>query len=278
MIPGTKKITLKAHAKINLFLEVGEKRPDGYHDIASVMAEVPALYDTVTVRASEDISVTCSDDRIPTGMDNIACRAAAEYFKRSGISGGAAIHIEKRIPAAAGLAGGSTDGAAVLRALNEMYGALDSDELMAAGAAVGADVPFCIIGGVCAAYGIGEKLYPVCEALKCHIVVAIGASEKMATAEAYGKIDALGKREVRSADSMIAAVKSWDVSRIAGEMYNIFEAVTEYSREIKEIMKKCGASGMLMSGSGPAVFGLFESENEAKIAAAKLRQSGYVCG
>lgn len=278
MIPNIREITLKAHAKINLFLEVGEKRPDGYHNIASVMAEVPHLYDTVTVRAADDISVTCSDDRIPTGMDNIACRAAAEYFRCTGISGGAEIHIEKRIPAAAGLAGGSTDGAAVLRALNEMYGALSHDEIMAAGAAVGADVPFCIMGGVCEAYGIGEKLTPICSTIPGNIVVAIGAAEKMSTAEAYGKIDALGGRDVRSADNMIAAVKSGDVSRIAGEMYNIFEAVTDHSREIKEIMKKRGAAGTLMSGSGPSVFGLFKDDSSAKSAAEALRRQGYVCG
>lgn len=278
MIPHIREITLEAHAKINLFLEVGEKRPDGYHDIASIMAEVPGLYDTVTVRAAKDISVTCSDSRIPTGMDNIACRAAAEYFRRTGISGGAEIHIEKRIPAAAGLAGGSTDGAAVFLALNEMYGALSHDKIMAAGAAVGADVPFCIMGGVCAAYGIGEKLYPVCHAVPGNIVVAIGASEKMSTAEAYGKIDALGGRDVRSADNMIAAVKSGDVSRIAVEMYNIFEAVTDHSSEIKRIMESCGAAGTLMSGSGPAVFGMFEDDSSAKSAAEALRRQGYVCG
>lgn len=277
MIPGKTEITLDAHAKINLFLEVGERRPDGYHDIASVMAEVAHLYDTVTVKAAEDISVTCSDNRIPTGMDNIACRAAAEFFRRTGISGGAAIHIEKRIPAAAGLAGGSTDGAAVLCALNEMYGGVMSqDELMAAGAAVGADVPFCIMGGVCAAYGIGEKLTPICPAIPGFIVVAIGAAEKMSTAEAYGKIDALGQRDVKPADGMISAVKSGDVSRIAGEMYNIFEAVTEHSSEIKSIMESCGGV-TLMSGSGPAVFGLFADKASAVRAAGELRRSGFVC-
>ena len=278
MIPRIAEVTLEAYAKINLFLEVGEKRSDGYHDIASVMAEVPGLCDTVTVREAEDISVTCSRGDIPTDMDNIACRAAAEFFRSTGIGGGAAIHIEKRIPAAAGLAGGSTDGAAVLRALNEMYGeVMGLDELMAAGAAVGADVPFCIMGGVAMARGIGEKLTQICAAIPGYTVVAIGAAEKMSTAEAYGKIDALGKRKVRCADGMISAVKSGDIDSIATEMYNIFEAVTDYSGEIKKIMESCGATGTLMSGSGPAVFGLFADKASANRAADELRRNGFVC-
>ncbi len=266
----------KANAKINLFLEVTAKRADGYHTLDSIMQAV-SLADDVTVTAEEGmgITVTCSDGNIPQGCDNIAYRAAAAYLAEYGITAKVRVHIDKRIPAAAGLGGGSADAAAVITALDEIFArASGTDELCAIVKNIGADVPFCIRGGIARARGIGE-LFTACPTMPdCAVVIAIG-DERASTAGAYGRIDALPERQIRSADGIIAALASGGVSDVSAEMFNIFEAVTEYDGRIKDIMIEAGAVGTMMSGSGTSVFGIFEIAADAENAARALTDRGY---
>ncbi len=270
------KLTLNAYAKINLFLEVTDKREDGYHEIESVMQTV-SLCDAVTVTLldEERIEVHTSDPRIPSGKDNIAYRAAAAFFAHTGLTRGADIFIEKRIPSEAGLAGGSTDGAAVLTALDILCKtALGTETLCRIGARVGADVPFCIRGGTQLARGIGDVLSPVPAVGTAHLVIAIDSGEKVSTPEAYRRIDALGKRELRRADDMIRLLASDGIASAAGELYNIFEATTQKHARVKTLLTDAGALGALMSGSGPSVFGVFATREDALRAAETVRAHG----
>ncbi|MBE6611683.1 MAG: 4-(cytidine 5'-diphospho)-2-C-methyl-D-erythritol kinase [Ruminococcaceae bacterium] len=257
-------ITIHAPAKINLWLEIKARRPDGYHDIESVMQTV-TLCDTLTIDKADAIRIACSDASLDCGEKNLCHRAASAFFAASGIDGGAAIHIEKRIPVAGGLAGGSADAAATLLGLNRLYDAgLCEDALCRIGAKIGADVPFCIKQGISITRGIGD-IFADCEKLPpCHIVVAC-AGEGVSTPWAYGRLDELydfAKRPV-SADSFAARLREGSLTSIAEGMTNIFEAavlpVREMAVKIKKIMQDGGALRALMSGSGPSVFGIFDN-------------------
>ena len=267
----TKTLQKNAYAKINLFLDVKEKRPDGYHDIESVMQTV-TLCDTVLVTRNDadgvrEITVTCTDPKVPTDERNIVHKCAAAFFEHFGIeSYSISIHIEKRIMAEAGLAGGSTDGAATLHLLNELFDVnADVDVLCRIGVKVGADLPFCIIGGCALVGGIGEVITPLdIPAPGYHAVVAypkVGVS----TAAAYGKIDSLAYRISRSADSVVSDLKA---GRIPTNMHNSFEDVVLHENEeasmIKAKLLELGAVSAMMSGSGPSIFGLFEDEDSAR--------------
>ena len=186
----SRKIEINANAKINLFLEVGLRRADGYHDIESVMQAV-TLCDKVTVEAGDGVGrgIALECDGLPTDRGNIAYRAAELFCRAAGIEPHVKIHIEKRIPVAAGLAGGSTDGAAVLYALNAIYdGVLDGKKLHALAARLGADVPFCLDGGTALARGIGEQLSECPVLPDCHILIA-KRSEGVLTPEAFRELD-----------------------------------------------------------------------------------------
>ena len=180
----------KAYAKINLSLDITGKRADGYHLLETVMQSV-SLYDTVRVERAEEFSVSCSNPHVPL-QGNIAEKAARAFLAAAGLSGGASIHIEKRIPMEAGMAGGSTDAAAVLRALNSLCGERFSrQELCSIGAGIGADVPFCVVVGTCLARGIGEQLTPLPSMMPCRILV-VKPSEGISTAAAYRMLDESG--------------------------------------------------------------------------------------
>ena len=167
-------VTERACAKINLTLSVGAKRADGYHDISSVMQTI-SLCDTLKLTKADTLTLECSRRSLPTGDTNLAYRAAALFFAKTGIGGGASIYLKKYIPVAAGLGGGSSDAAAVLRGLNQLYDVgLTSDELCEMGAELGADVPFCVTGGTALATGIGELLAPVQNNVTMHFVVTAG--------------------------------------------------------------------------------------------------------
>lgn len=271
----------KAYAKINLYLDVTGIRDNGYHNIKSIMQTVD-LCDEITVErldadtGTKQIGLTCSDPAVPTGEKNIAYKAAIAFFAEAGIeSCSCRIHIGKHIPMEAGLAGGSTDAAAVLRLLNKLYGEpFDTDGLCRIGARLGADVPFCIVGGTCLCEGIGEMLTPLPPMPDCHIVVARGG-EGVSTPAAYGLIDERWNREFTASggdyDSLYAALDGGDICGMADSMYNIFEDVIlpnhSVASRLKEIMQACSAAGAMMSGSGPSVFGVFESVDDAKKAA-----------
>lgn len=269
------KIEVKAYAKINLLLDIVATRKDGYHDLFMIMQSVN-VYDTVTVENTDDekITITCDDDTIPCNEKNIAYKAAAEFFNSQDIKNtGIHIDIKKRIPHAAGLAGGSADGAGVIVALNKIFKSeLCNKQLCKIGVKVGADVPFCITGGTLLAQGIGDVLNPVKPLKKCHIVLAkpeIGVN----TGYAYKQFDMQGKVHTPDKLGMLYAIQSGNLSEICLKMENVFEQFIEVPNRVdmKEIMRSNGALGTCMSGSGPTIFGIFTDKNSAKKAAEEIK-------
>ncbi|MFZ5351243.1 MAG: 4-(cytidine 5'-diphospho)-2-C-methyl-D-erythritol kinase [Bacillota bacterium] len=259
--------TGKGAAKINLTLDVLRKRPDGYHDVMMIMQSV-ALYDILTVKANRDeIKLTSNASNIPLNKTNIVYKAA-EYLKsKYNVKGGAAIHIEKNIPVAAGLAGGSTDAAAALKLLDKAWDLkLTRNELLEAARKLGADVTFCLQGGTALAEGLGEKLTPMKSMPDCHILLA-KPEASISTREVYQnfRLDAVVKKP--DTKGMTAAIQDGNIYRIAENLCNVLETVTiKMCPEIETIKQKLldyGALGSLMSGSGPTVFGLFEDMNAA---------------
>lgn len=268
------EIKVDAYAKINLMLDIICKRTDGYHDLFMIMQSI-GLHDTVTVTATGTgrITVTCDTQGIPLDESNIACKAAARFFADTGIKNdGINIDIVKRIPHAAGLAGGSADGAAVLTALNALCGAgLTNDELCKIGVKIGADVPFCIVGGTMLAQGVGDVLNKVKPLPKCHILIAkpdCGVN----TGAAYAQFDSVGKVRTPDKMGMLCAMQSRDLKDISSRLENVFEQFIEVPNkvDIKEIMRGNGALGVCMSGSGPTVFGIFDDKQAAQAAALEL--------
>lgn len=256
-------VTVSAPAKINLMLDVTGRRSDGYHTLLTIMQSV-SLADTVyiTPNGSGRITVECDTDGVPCGSENIAYRAAQAFYPYTKKQcTGLHIKIVKHIPLQAGLGGGSADGAAVLTGLNELLGTGYSDEILCRiGATLGADVPFCIVGGTKICRGIGEEISYAPPLEDCFIVIAKG-SGGISTKEAYGKIDSLAPRaaaDISLYDGSVASVK-----RVGG---NIFEEVTENGEvsAVKEILLQCGAEYTAMSGSGSAVFGLFGDKKNAE--------------
>ncbi len=274
-----------ANAKINLYLSVLDKRPDGYHNIESVMHSV-SLYDTVTLDAADaretSISLTITDPALPTDEKNIAFRAAKLFMhslpgeRRADIR----IHIEKNIPVAGGLAGGSTDGAAVLRGLNKLFDEpFNKDELCRLGARIGADVPFCILGGAAVTLGIGDIMTPVPSLPECTILI-VRPHESVSTADAYRLIDALphDSRTCPQLASIVDPLHNGSLHGVVCGMYNIFESVIPEHSEvfgIKRLLTRCGALSSMMSGSGPSVFGIFDDSSAVASAMAELKKNGY---
>lgn len=270
-------LVLNAKAKINLYLDVTGKRADGYHLLETVMHTI-SLCDTVTLTKTgrSGIEISCSDPLIPCNEKNIAYKCAAAFFDKTGIScGGVSIDIIKRIPSQAGMGGGSADGAAVLTGLDRLFETrLSEGELISIGARIGADVPFCIKGGCGYCTGIGEIIEPLPAMCGC---VLIGKGQAgISTAEAFGKIDSLGIGiGITGIKKIFGNVSS--LTDIAPFCRNIFDDVTslEEVTDIKRIMKENGAVCSAMTGSGSAVFGLFESENVAFKAQEVLKQKNY---
>ncbi len=285
------KLTLNAYAKINLHLDIVSKADNGYHEVSTVMQSV-SLCDTVSVGFcnGEKIRLLCSLEGLPCDELNLAHKAAKLFFDKIGYTHGIEIAIEKRIPMAAGLAGGSTDAAAVLYALNELFERpLTIDELCVLGARLGADVPFCIVGGTKYADGFGERLHSFPSMPSCYIVVAC-AGEGVSTPWAYAALDkahgdfAHGKYLPRSLDDIRDAVENQSVCKLASSMFNVFEDVISAERpmvnEIKSLLSDNGALSAMMSGSGPSVFGVFEERSIAEKAKEELCArsiSAFVC-
>lgn len=266
-----------APAKINLTLDILGKRPDGYHDVEMLMQSV-SLADTVelSLTDTEDITISCSDPAIPCDSRNIVYKIADEFFKNTGIKNtGVNIHIEKVIPCEAGLAGGSADGAATLRLLNIAFDAhLNDKALCEIGAKVGADIPFCIVGGTKLATGTGTTLYKVRSMPKCHIVI-VKPDISVSTKEAYALADNRTGIRIKYTDYCKQMLYNGDLSGICSTLHNDFEEVLNLSdiNEVKKVMYKCKALGAAMSGSGSAVFAVFRSERKALKCAEKLRET-----
>ena len=273
------ELQLTAPAKINLWLEIRSRRPDGYHDIESVMQTV-SLCDTLTLKKADGIAITCSNDTLDCGETNLCHKAARAFFAASGIDGGAAIHIDKHIPIAGGLAGGSTDAAATLRGLNLLYETGYSvEKLCAIGVKIGADVPFCVKRGIAVTRGIGDRFSEAPRLPDCHIVVAC-AGEGVSTPWAYGRLDEMYDFAARTvnADDFTRVIAGGRLGDITAAMTNIFESavlpVRPQAVSIKENLLKSGALGALMSGSGPSVFGIFDNPESADLAVRQLTSLG----
>ena len=269
----------KAYAKINLSLDVTARRADGYHDLKSVMQRV-SLCDVLTFTRRENGFSMASDGTLPCDERNLVFRAAKAYFAAAGHEFGVHVDLEKHIPMQAGLGGGSADAAATLCALNEMDGArFDVQTLCEIGATIGADVPFCVCGGTAVCQGIGERITPVVSALQAHVVIAM-RGEGVSTPWAFAKLDekydtyafASNEADARLA-RVVKALERGDISALDGAAYNRFEDVIEQTRPDVALLKQALA---LMSGSGPAVFGLFATESAANSARDTLLEMGAV--
>ena len=278
--------TVNAYAKINLFLDIESLREDGYHNIISLMQSID-LHDTVTVDYSPDdeyhITISCSDDAVPCNEKNLAHKAA-RFFPID--KGSIRIHIEKRIPMQAGLAGGSADAAATLIALNELTGnKLSIEDLKVIGNKLGADVPFCIERGAAIARGTGDILEKTASMPYLPLVIA-RQGEGMSTPEAYRALDVKYDRfneykpQTDLLDVLITNSQDNEITEYTKGLFNIFESVVEPCRpcvtEIKQVMLNNGAAGAMMSGSGTSVFGIFKDETSAQGALAELMALGAV--
>ncbi|CDF57232.1 4-(cytidine 5'-diphospho)-2-C-methyl-D-erythritol kinase [Thermobrachium celere] len=256
---------IECPAKINLSLDVVGKREDGYHLLQMIMQTI-ALYDRVKITKNNEMVITCNKIDVPCDRSNIAYRAVEVMKEKFNIEDNFKIEIEKNIPVAAGLAGGSTNAAAVIKGLNDMYSLnLSIDQMKEIGLKLGADVPFFFEGGTCLAEGIGEKLTKLND-VSCHLVVAkppINVSTKYVYQNL--KLDEIAVHP--DTKRIIQYINSNDIRSLAESMVNVLETVTvrEYPVifEIKNIMMEFGALGSLMSGSGPSVFGIFEDKADA---------------
>lgn len=276
----TDRIEVQAPAKINLALDVTGVREDGYHKVRMIMQAI-RLSDRVSLRkiARPETVLKTNLPFLPTGKGNLAYDAAELFIKSTGIQAGVFIEVEKNIPVAAGLAGGSTDAAAVLCGMNELFETGLSDaELQALGLKLGADVPFCMMGGTALAEGIGEKLTRLPDAPSFHVLL-VKPDRGASTKEIYGRLKLSDDTVHPDIDGMIRAIEKEDRLGIAGRLGNVLEPVTgQLCPEISEIerqMKSFGCEGVMMSGSGPTVFGLFADRGRASAAYMHFKVGPY---
>lgn len=271
------QIELKALAKINLGLDVLGKRENGYHDVRMVMQSV-YLYDEVKITKRKEPGIVLSTNLgfLPSGEGNIAYKAAQLLMDEFQIGQGVDIVLDKHIPVAAGLAGGSSDAAAVLFGMNRLFGLkLSQKELMERGVKLGADVPYCIMRGTVLAEGIGENLTVLPAMPKCTVLIA-KPPVSVSTKTVYEALDAQEITEHPDIDGIISGLEKGDVRAVASSMGNVLEGVTipmhPVIAEIKKEMMDAGALGAMMSGSGPTVFGLFDNRAAAKSVQKKIRE------
>lgn len=270
VIAGRRAIS-RSYAKINLTLDVLEKREDGYHDISMIMQTV-SLFDLIIIDKTESgIEISTNLRYLPCNEKNIAYKAADAFFKESGINGGVKIRIHKNIPVSAGLAGGSGNCAAALTAVNMLYGTpLSKDKLCAIGASLGADVPYCFDGSTQLAEGIGEILTPLPKMPDAYILL-VKPNINVSTGTVYERIDSAPVIDRPDTNAMIDSLRAQSVAGIADNLCNVMEAVTEKMYPviggIKQKMILNGALGSVMSGSGPTVFGIFDDFEKAKASA-----------
>ncbi len=276
------RITRRAYAKINLGLDVIKRRPDGYHEVKMIMQTV-GIYDVLTFfrkkkrDGSPSITISMDNGELPSGEGNLVYKAAALTMEAFGIREGVEITLEKNIPIAAGMAGGSADAAAVFHGMKELFGLpMEQEEMKRLGVKIGADVPYCIMGGTALSEGIGEVLTPLAPPPAAHLLIAkpdVGVSTRFV----YENLHADTLRHHPDIDGMVKAIGEGNLEGITSRMENVLETVTirEYPviRDIKETMKEAGALNALMSGSGPAVFGVFDTAEAAQAAYEKVRET-----
>ena len=271
-----KRISEKAYAKINISLDVTGRRADGYHEMLMVMQSV-TLCDDISIQLCHNAksSAECNLHFVPGDERNLAVRAANRFFERAGIENvGAHISIKKNIPVGAGMAGGSTDAAAVIRGLNRLTGAgLSGKELHELAAEIGSDVAFCISGGTQLASGRGEILSALPSLPDCSIVIC-KPEFSISTPELFRKLDSVKLRCHPDTAGICAALERGDLGGIVRRMYNVFEDVPDRRHaaisDIKSVLLDNGALGAVMTGTGSAVFGIFDDETTARKACEKL--------
>ena len=261
-------ISVKALAKVNLGLDVVRRREDGYHEVRMVMQTIH-LFDRLEMKknTSGEITIATNLSFLPTNENNLVYKAAKLLKDEFGIKDGIDVKLHKHIPVAAGMAGGSTDGAAVLYGMNRLFGlGLSKEDMMKRGVKLGADVPYCVMRGTALAEGIGEELTALPPMVKCPVLIAkpaIGVSTKFV----YENLKLNDKTIHPDIDQLISDIKAKDLRAIAGDMGNVLETVTipnyPIIAQIKEHMMEHGALNSMMSGSGPTVFGLFDNEDVA---------------
>lgn len=269
-------IRLKAYAKINLGLDVLRKREDGYHEVKMVMQTID-MFDRVELGKvrKPGIFVQTNLKYLPVNQDNLVYKAARLFMDEYKLTGGIEINLKKYIPVAAGMAGGSSDAAAVLYGMNKLYETgLSLEKLMKLAVKIGADVPFCIMRGTALAEGIGEKLTKLPAAPNCHVLIA-KPPFSVSTKWVYSNLKAGELKEHPDIDKLIEALSAGNLRNMTQYMGNVLETVTEAEypqiTELKKIMTEEGALCSLMSGSGPTVFGLFEDKNDAERAFKKIQ-------
>ena len=273
------KIELKAYGKINLGLDVIRKRPDGYHDLDMIMQMVD-VYDDIVITKNKTGKIEVKTDTavLSNGKDNLAYMAAKMLMDEFKIKDGVNIYINKRIPIAGGMAGGSSDCATTLMGINQLFElGLSKEELMERGVKLGADVPYCVLGGTAIARGIGEVLTPLAAPADCHVIIA-KPPVSVSTAYVYGHIKPLEITKRPDIEAMAQSIKDGDLKKMASLIYNVMEDVTvgEYPiiSEIKQVMLDNGALNSIMSGSGPTVFGLFDDKEKAQQCVKTLEEKG----
>ena len=271
---------IRAHAKLNLTLDVLGRRPDGYHDLRMIMQSI-GLADVLTLEenGAGELQVSTNLHFLPNNEKNLAAQAALRWEARGQAPRGLDIAIEKHVPVCAGMAGGSSDAAAVLRALNAMEGEpLSPAELARIGERVGSDVPYCVIGGAALAEGRGEVLTPLPPLPQCWVVLC-KPEFSISTPALFAKIDSVRLRCRPDTQGAIAALEAGDLAGVARRMYNVFEdALPERQRarvnDIKNVLIQSGSLGASMSGTGPTAFGLFDDEGLAREAWERLKEFG----
>ena len=261
-------VVRKAYAKINLGLDVIGVLENGYHEVKMIMQNV-GICDVLTLqKLPSGIVVTTDNGELPTDENNLIYKSARLMLENYQLQEGVQIHLEKHIPIAAGMAGGSTDAAATFLGMNELFGiGASEEELRQLGVKVGADVPYCIMGGTALAEGIGEKLTRMSSPPKAYLVIA-KPDINVSTKYVYEHLDAEGVEKHPDIDGMITALEQGDLDGIINRLGNVLENVTvkKYPviQEIKQCMLENGAAGSLMSGSGPTVFGIFKEKDTAE--------------
>ncbi len=264
-------LSLKAYAKVNLALDVLRRREDGYHDVNMIMQNLD-IYDELEFQVVEreaadvEITLTVNKEGIPTDDRNLVYKAIALLFEAYNIKSHIAVNLIKNIPAEAGMAGGSTDCAAALKAVNILYGlGLSTEELMSYGVKLGADVPYCILGRTAISQGIGEVLTPIKGLPLVHVLVA-KPPVNVSTKEIYTRLNANELSKHPDVEGMVEALESGNLAAVAERMENVLETVTvnmhPQIEELKQLMKDQGALNAIMSGSGPTVFGLFDDKDK----------------
>lgn len=266
---------IRAYAKINLGLDVIKRLPNGYHQVKMVMQAIDLRDELTLEKAGDGITLTTDEGSLPTDESNLVYRAARLMQETCSLREGIKIHLQKNIPIAAGMAGGSADAAAAMRGINLLFDlGIPDGELMRMSLAIGADVPFCILGGTALAEGIGERLTPLPPLPFCHVLIA-KPDISVSTKYVYEHLDSRGIERHPDIDGMTAAIRAGSLEGVLSRVGNVLESVTipayPVIDSIKKKMLELGAAASLMSGSGPTVFGIFTQKETAENAFSKLQ-------